>query len=641
MNNITPGSFLCYVKKRNIAQRIHNSIKNLDKSPLKYAFVIEKSNDEANDIEHSFRVLKNCNRLASNISEKLAPSDYLILFYSALLHDISKSRSPDIKKDLESLVHKGNKLFSDANCDHGVRSAYYLKQKENNKVIFYGLNEQQVQLMYNIIAFHSSAKIHSAFRKKKTPSKDILLCLLLWLADVADGVCDRVLAAATVEEKTAKVKAREEIGTVNIKKDTVCWVVKRKTKGVKEAAKLGNNELAKHKLLLQAFGLPSEILLVKKGDKQNNFSSLSNEDLAKSNLSVDLKGLKSPLVISVDSLPEAYENIVEAFQNIEVKGQAKSNHYFGPLVVEINNIQDEKTDMVFVRNNQGFDIEKIKSYTKNWLDAGKNAADTFYFGYTHGQRIHKYVYPKEEVDLSKTDFYEWHGKRKQLEIVKKILSEEGRDARRAYLVIAHPIIDNSDKSDTFHKDKVVQPALIAIHFRIEKKNRLSAYAFLRSQEMSTFFLVNYFELKDLIEKLSKQLSVKCGRIVMSTSLAYFDKNTTLLDKPALCLMKDSKLRNFSIQIEKRSIRNELIKNLEEIEKRNYMKTEYGWCAQLRTALLGKRKYYPLKKAIKNVENSLKETANAKSISIIPKSVIDKKSECVKVLISLLENWSNE
>ena len=544
-------------------------------SPLRYASkVIAKSNDEANNFDHSHRVLQNCISLSSCINEKLSHNDYLILFYASLLHDVSKSQNIEIKEELESFVGEYKDLFKHTNCDHGVRSAYYLKHKNTKKIQFYGLDVDSTRILYNVIAFHSSATMHSCFCNKNISRKELLLCLLFWLADISDAVCDRVSAAATVEAKKPKIRARESVTSIEIKSEAIIWMVNKEYADVNRAVVLANKELSKHKLLLIAFGLPAQIVISSKFDKCEE-QTITHEDLAKQNIVLDVKDRNIPLIISVDTVSEAYERIVEAFHMVEVNGQANNKNYFGPLVIDIKDIQNDDAEKINVRSHHSFDITQIKKYTQKWLSAGNHAADDFYFGYTHGQRIHKYVFPKEQVDLSSSKFYEWHGKREQFKNVVNLLRKEGADCRRAYVVISHPMIDNSDKKDKFHHETSVQPSLIAMHFRIEDENKLSAFAFLRSQEMSTFFLVNYFEIKTLIELLAKELSLSCGRVVMSTSLAYFDRGSSLLDKPALCQNDDAGLRNTSIQIDKQDVRDKFISDLKEIGTRNYIKTESG------------------------------------------------------------------
>jgi len=637
---VTKANMLTQIEK--LPSTLRERLVKHARSPLNYAFDALRANTDANDIDHSFRVAKYCKAIANKTGLNLSQSDRLVLFYASLLHDISKSSDTTIIADIEKILCRRKLLFSDQNCDHGVRSAHYVEQRQKDRLKFFGLNKDEVKLMCNIIAFHSVAILHSPFRANKVCRNDILLCLLFWVADVSDGVCDRVVAPATVRKgnRTAKVEAREQIEKTIIRKDQILWVVREGNKEVEKAAKLANEELSKHKLLLQAFGLPSEILITKKAKNPSCRATLSNEDLGRCGLSLDLKDRKCPLQISTNTLYEAYESIVEAFQKKVVKGQPRFKHYFGPLLVEIRNIDQDEAEKITVRNNHKLNIDNIQTYAKFWLDDGPDAAKRFYFGYTHGQRIHKYMYSKIPNDLKNENFYTWTGKREQLKSVEKILGEDKENARRAYAVIAHPIIDNSINTDRFHNENIVQPALIAIHFRIETNNRLSAFAFLRSQEMSTFFLVNYFELKKLVEQIAAKLSLEHGRIIMTTSLAYFDEDTTLFDMPEICRLDELSIGDFGQNIEDMGKREALMGMLREVASRTFMKTEYEWCSTLKTSLSHAAVYKPLKQAIGEMEGALRRISEY-SGSPIPKNMIDQKQKTVKEVNNLLETWNND
>ena len=610
-------------------------------SPLNYAFDVLRANTDANDIDHSFRVVQHCKAIADKTGRKLSQSDRLVLLYASLLHDISKSSDPAIIREIEELLCKSNLLFSDQNCDHGVRSAHYVEQKQADALKFFGLRTDGVKLMCNIIAFHSAAILHSPFRANQVRPGDIFLCLLFWVADISDADPDRGRAPGTVrkENRPAKVEAREQIKKTIIRRDHIQWVVREENKQVEKAKNLANEDLSKHKLLLQAFGLPSEILITKEAKNPSCRATLSNEDLGRCGLSLDLKDRKCPLQISTNTLYEAYESIVEAFQNKLVKGQAQFKHYFGPLLVEIRNIDQDEAEKITVRNNHELNLDKIKEYTKFWLDDGPDAAKRFYFGYTHGQRIHKYMYPKIPNDLRNENFYTWTGKREQFKSVERILGEDKKHARRAYVVIAHPIIDNSNKDDAFHNESIVQPALIAIHFRIEANNKLSAFAFLRSQEMSTFFLVNYFELKKLVEQIAAKLSLKHGRIIMTTSLAYFDKDTTLFDMPEICRLDELSIGDFGQNIENMGKREALMGMLREVVSRTFIKTEYKWCSTLKKSLPN-GKCAPLKQAIGEMKGALRQISEHPALPI-PSKMITEKKKTVQGVIKLLEAWNND
>jgi response regulator RpfG family c-di-GMP phosphodiesterase len=83
--------FLKELKKYDISP--HKLLKNIESkpdSPLNYILGIYKDMREANDLQHSYRVLNNCNMIIKNLKLQLSDKDKLCLFYCALLHDIAK-----------------------------------------------------------------------------------------------------------------------------------------------------------------------------------------------------------------------------------------------------------------------------------------------------------------------------------------------------------------------------------------------------------------------------------------------------------------------------------------------------------------------------------------------------------------------
>ncbi|MFC1601548.1 hypothetical protein ACFL34_04290, partial [Candidatus Sumerlaeota bacterium] len=475
--------------KNYTSAKVIRDLKAGDRSPLDYAFRALKGCTDANDFDHSYRVFLNCTAAANKAGLELSKADYLILFYASLLHDIAKSCDKEGKEDILGLLSRKKPLFSSESCDHGIRSAHYVYHRQKDRLKFFGLGDNQIRLLCSVVAFHSSAILHAhhPFTGREVCRHDVLMCLLFWVADVADGVCDRAMAPATVQKKnmSEKTDARKEIKKVSMQKDAIVWTVNSTTRNVKNAAKFANEELSKHRVLLQAFGLPSEIVVAKSGVVHKQKPTISARELALSGLSLDVAGREVPLQISADNLSEAYESIVEAFQNTVAKGRPTSQHYFGPALIEVKNIDGHDDEAIHIRNDRThLEIADIVGYTKQWLDKGPKAADNFYFGYTHGQRLRRYAYARTSDDPNSKDFFDWKGQIDQIKSATKLLKQEQQDARRAYAVIAHPVVD--DTESVFYKKEIVKPALLAVHFRVERGDRLSAFAFLRSQEMSSF-----------------------------------------------------------------------------------------------------------------------------------------------------------
>jgi len=626
---VTKRKFLGILRRYNIP-RIHlQKIADKNDSPLAWAFKLKGAMPQANDLEHSYRIfgilsglMKRYENNSHNSVVELNKVDYLILFYASLLHDSSKSTDSAIMQEIKELKQDNHKrkdsIFSkfEKCCrytsDHAVESAHYLELKRRQrKIRFYGLDNNGIRCLLNIIAFHAVGSIHSCFLpKEKLSCKEIFMCLAFWIADVADGTSERVLAATLVSSKarSQKAKARLGIEKVSVNRDLILWEAKRQTPEVKKASSLSNSELTKHRALIQAFGLPSKIVCPRKTGKMcDDEPGLDINDIFLSNLTLQPSDKRAPLLLSSDTLPGLYEKIVEASSHLRVVGSLSHLNHFGPVVLEVKNVEKDKAEEVKIRSEVNRDIAQIKKYTQIWLDPKQGAEKDFHFGYTHGQRIWRYLYPRYKKDLDQKEFQNWQGSISQFRNVVRILKKEGRDARRAYVIIPNPIIDTIG-SYFFHKEEM-SPALLAIHFMIDGNNKLSGFGLLRAQELSTFFVVNYFEIKSLIDRLSKNLKkkypkIRPGRIVMMSAFGYFDPNSVLLDKAGICKKTKSDIETYAQELMNSSYNQEFIQLLNDFADKDYIRIETSWCKFFKGALPRNKKLDRVREGIVKLKRNL-------------------------------------
>ena len=582
-------------------------------SPLNYAFrIIKEEMPEDNGRGHSYRVLTNCQEIIKNSRLSLSITDKLVLFYASLLHDTAKSLNENVKNDIKKAVLKQCKLFAHENADHGIRAAHYMKAKrkaipKRQRIRFYALGERDVEKLLRVISFHSTGRIHSCFmRSGKISRESLLLCLILWVADTADARSFRVEGSETVDEELQDISTqiRKEVKNVKISKNSILWEADKVTKEVERGASWDNGKLAQHRVLLQAFDIPDHIVPVElvTGKKyRNRKTHLSCNDIGEANLCFDVSKKHTPLALSADTLPELYERITEAFCEISVADKLVPKHYFGPTILEVRNVGEDRRKEINIRGETK-DFDKLKEYTRAWLGHRPDASDRFYFGYTHGQRIDKYLHIYDDRDLEEAlkyglaknkdkekfrDFFKnWTGEISQFKNVIKILRKEGTKARRAYVVIPHVVIDNP--MSPLHIPEEVAPALIAIQFIIERGPKLSGFALLRSQELSTFFVVNYLEVRGLLERIQNELKdrfpgIGLGRIAMLSAFGYFQPDTVLLDKPQICKLTISDIRKYAVKMADREKRTKFIKLLQEFEK-DFVRIETEWCGRFAVCL---------------------------------------------------------
>lgn len=598
-----------------VDEAIINQIQNKTTSPLKYAFkVIRDRMTEGNDINHSFRVFYNCKCIISKcVAKKISTNDILILFYTSLLHDIAKTENLSIKRDIVSATKQKCYLLSDDAADHGIRAAYYIGEKmEQRKIKFYGLNSLDVKKMQSIISFHNSGRIYRHFSSGRGTQKDLLLHFIFFVADIADAF-DRVRGSGTVNAKyqDTRTKGRKGIIRVEIREHTILWRIRRATNAFRKIIQRENRKLAEKRTMLQALGLPYEIVFKEKNPvkecknlttQTTDYNSIA---LTGANLSLNVARCPSPIIISGDTINEVYEKIVEAFSENSVTTKLSYKNYFGPLTIEIRNSRHVGEDDIHVRSEVVKRIRDIENYTTKWLNAEEGAEEDFYFGYTHGQRIYRYFYPStgDQIEklLNATQSTDEEIKKDRLiktiqGIIKddkqimidqfdhiiKLLKKEKRNTRRAYLLIPNLLIDNP-KSRFFIREEM-SPSLIVFQFFIEKDYSLSGFALLRCQELSTFFLVNYFEMKYLIQKIIRRIrgqikGIKPGRIVMQTACGYFGPSVPLLEKPDICRESELTYQKYACQLYKSKIRTDFINKLEQY-KGDYIRIDINWCNRI-------------------------------------------------------------
>lgn len=552
--------------------------------PLTYAHSVTSSViSEGNDYEHSIRVLRLCIGFSRCLPQRhsLTVREKLILVYASLLHDISKSKSDDVSNEINSVLHSSCHLFSNSQDDHGIRSAYYLRHKlETKSLRLPGIGPGMLPRLLSVIAYHNSGIMDNGIGPRPTGIALVKLCMLFRLADIADGERHRVRAGSTVEPVHAaeKTQARALVDEVKITDSSIIWRVSDDTPALRKAVALANETLGPFAMFLQSFCLPYRIVATHRGQP----ITVPAEPPLPGPIATSATR-NSELILRADSFAALYEKIVLAMHPLGTDGLVTAAHYCGPVVLEVSNPSLEGVIGTPLRNAYDWTVEDVRRCTQTWLSDRRDDAKEFYFGYTHGQRIYRYLYPdaeKELVDPEKFQLSDWTGEIDQFQECVSALRVGGADTRRAYLSIPHPLIDNHNSK--YHKDEEVAPSLLAFHFYVESGNRLSGFALLRSQELSLFSLVNFLETITIMDRLISELrgsipDLVMGRVVMMSSLAYFDPYTTLLRKPKVCTVGHARIRTLCSNIEQTICADELERLLKEYAAHDYLKTETGWC----------------------------------------------------------------
>lgn len=635
-------------------------IKNELDSPLNYACRnLDKQMPEGNDLVHSFRVLENCMKIIAESRLEITSNGRLSLFYASLLHDIAKSDNEAIRKEIKDFLKEKCELFLSEESDHGIRSAHYIDKKRDmneieQRIRPYGLENSEVRSLLNIISFHNSGRMHPCFLPLKLQREELLLCLIFWLADITDAVSARARIPQSVKRKyrSDKDEARGRVNRALIMKNVIIWRAEDESPELEQAVNMANSELSQHRLLLQVFGLPNRITCLQRRKRTPKEDlHVSHDDIASANLCLDVSERPTPLVLSTNTLHELYEEMVEAFCRKRVTETVSSENCFGPVVLEVKDVENDEAEKTNIRSKTGKNFSLIKEYTETWLNPEPKEADKFYFGYTHGQRIWRYLYPHSGADMNillgdARKFQQLEGKIDQFEHILRIL-KEGPEARRAYVVIPHLIIDNPG-SDFYIQGEEVAPALIAIQFRIEKEYELSGFALLRAQELSTFFVVNYLEVRSLMEKLIERLKhelpdkfadIRKGRIVMLSAFGYFDPNTVLLDKPQICRLGPIDYERYATRLNESDVRKEFTRLLKDFNK-DYIRIETKWCEKIEDYL--KRAKYRQKgvmmQAIQELRRDLDKLEKDRGAGghSITSEIRSKKGEAVNKFIEIID-----
>ncbi|GAI16483.1 unnamed protein product, partial [marine sediment metagenome] len=310
-----------------------------------------------------------------------------------------------------------------------------------NEVKFYGLEDSDIVQLFNVIAFHETGDMHPCFvGSREITRKELLLCLVFFLADIADGADYRVPATRIVDEQlqTRRTKARRRVKEVSIEGDYIVWWVDKSGKAAQAASDSENKKLSIHRPLLKAFGLPSEISCLEQGMKvATKEACLKPSDIRASNLCLGVSEEVPAQLLSAETLPELYEKIVRAFYGIQASDAPSRPNYFGPLVLEVSDVESDEAKSTVIRSDVVKETSEISRYVKLWLDEKKGAETQFYYGYTHGQRIWRYVFPSADDLEHKRSFQDWPGTLSQFDHVVEILQKEGRNARRSYVMIPH------------------------------------------------------------------------------------------------------------------------------------------------------------------------------------------------------------
>ncbi len=643
---------------------IINKLKTEKTSPLN--FIENADLPQNNNLSHSLRVLKNLyNLTTANGKTKFTFNNYdwTLLLYSSLLHDISKTKDDGIKDDLDNL---GIKCYG-LETDHGILSAHYIKQcYQKRKINFIHLNKNKIIWLLNIIAFHNTGLIHSCFMKNRSISrKELYMYLLFWLADIADGSNERAKTSKIIDcpNREPKNRARLKIFDISIKRNNVLWHISRNTQDIEKSIMITNKILEKNRILLLAFGLPIAFGYKTKNRIYSD-NKIDRKVLSDNDLCLDVTERLKPLILSEDKVSDLYEMIAESFSCLRVSKTKIQSNYFTPIILEIKDVKNDKFNKTKPRNDRNITIDIIKKYTLKWSNKDDDAAKDFYFGYTHGQRIYQYLYPYTEDDLNllqktkkeieeekkkesprlysiKLDINQWsrEGRINQFNSIAEIIKEEGHLCRTAYVVIPNPIIDR--KGSAFQIPTIASPALLVIHFIIEKNKKLTAIALFRALELSTFFLVNYLEVKDILIKLKnllhkdkKYANLELGRIIMLSSLAYFDPQSVLLDKPKLCTKSDTEIINFAKKIRSSKVKEDFVDLLNDFSK-DYKIIETDWCDIFNKHTENQR----LKNAIDQLAKSLNkiETNRSEYSMSITDVVRKKKTNAIKRFIRILSS----
>jgi len=113
-----------FIKLINKCNALKSSINGFQKnqSSIDQAIQNLQTVSEANGVHHSYNVFQSCINLEKLLEKKLLKNDFLILFYAALFHDLSKSTNPGIKKQIEETLSEKDKFLYK---DHGILACIF------------------------------------------------------------------------------------------------------------------------------------------------------------------------------------------------------------------------------------------------------------------------------------------------------------------------------------------------------------------------------------------------------------------------------------------------------------------------------------------------------------------------------------
>lgn len=406
-------------------------------APFAYAQSVTTADiDEANSIGHSLRVLQLCIELSGLLPEahKLNHEDKLVLTYAALFHDLAKSKSDDVSKEIASVMKSECRLYENSKTDHGVRSAYYLRHKMSSGAVHLpGLSDRSRSRLLTVIAYHSSTIYDGVLGEVPPDFTTIRLSVIFRLADIADSERLRAQAASTVSKlvSSGKTRARSSVTKVTVSKSGLVWKVAGDTADVRTALAMANEELEPMSTLLQAMCLPYCIRA--RCGRDWIEEPVPRRSLPSTETTV---GQGDQIVLRAKTFPELYEKIVRVMCPLSVESVAASQNYCGPILLVVEDAANDRLEKTVLRNDVGWKYEDVVECTSKWLSDSAKAHQDFYFGYTHGQRIYGYLYPKDGAEMprekQKFDLGGWSGRVNQFASCADMLMDEGPEARRAY-----------------------------------------------------------------------------------------------------------------------------------------------------------------------------------------------------------------
>ncbi len=465
---------------------------------------------ESNDCEHSVRVLGNCKLLLRNSGLCLSCRTRKILAYASIVHDLAKTEDPEWGK----AIHAASEGYPDCQ-EHGEIVAAYIQRSWKRL----HLSEASAHAVCFIVSMHSPRGcIHSRFKSAIPDARLIELIkagVLFWLADVADVTPARVKSKLILEGRflTAKSKGRIRLSLAGFDRTNI--LVKTDngllTRTEQVALSMLNTELFPNGQILVGMGLPWRFVLSGSVPKISDIPGLFT-----------LSASPSCILIRGETVHDTYQKITRAFSSLRARDRV-------PVVVthvERANLLGELKPV-----STQYSLKQLDSYAKRWLAVTEDAAAYFDYTFTHGERIYNTKLRDDKGQIG--HFSQLEGLRTRAQ------QPGGKQDDKLVVAIYNPIEDNpasplhSEIAEKQHMPDI--PASLSICFYV-KYGKLSCTAFYRTQELSTWWIVNAIELQILLRRVQDQAfknTVGLGSMTMVTNIAIFDPKAKLFTAPSI------------------------------------------------------------------------------------------------------------